>query len=428
MRRRFRQALLLGMGLAVLLATNSLHANDCQQVLVVHDPAPKPLQDNRQATDDELLDFAVAHLSRRVTMRYCQASLDDVLADMQKAFGLRIEIDTQVLNDSGIGSDIPASVTTIKTTWLNALWQLARRIDPELTFTFQDDVLFLTTIDAAARTQVTESLNVADLVRGKNKEETEAFGISLLETIHRLQASYSCTDLDGPVDVHLEGTKLICTGQPESLVYVSNLVQSLQRMTSEQNLAGKMRIVAVSPWPAGRPAEAAIQKALATKVPLDLVDVPLEEALEQIGQTLGITILLDEAWFHDIGIDGHRTITLNDEGRTLSDTLGEALQTLDDSLVLIVLRETLYITNNSEVIEFRPTVIYSTIDMRLSKRQKEEIIDEVGKVIPPTGCIFGSPNPGFGTYFRTVFVAKIQPVGHKAIVDTLTKMRAEKNE
>ncbi len=78
--------------------------------------------------------------------------------------GMQIQLDDRNLEELGIASDTPVQMKVAGITLRSAIKLLLLKIDPELTYTIQDEVLMITTKEAATENLTTKVYPVADLV------------------------------------------------------------------------------------------------------------------------------------------------------------------------------------------------------------------------------------------------------------------------
>ncbi len=90
--------------------------------------------------------------------------LDLVLEQLSADHGIQIQLDPRALDDIGITSDTEVQIEVTGITLRSVLKLMLRKIDPELTYTIQDEVLLITTKESATENLTTKVYPVADLV------------------------------------------------------------------------------------------------------------------------------------------------------------------------------------------------------------------------------------------------------------------------
>ena len=103
-------------------------------------------------------------LKESTQMDFEEVALDEVVEYLEDLHGIQIELDVKALDEIGIGSDTPVTSKVRGISLRSALRLMLRRIDPTLTYSIQDEVLMITTKEAAAENLVTRVYPVADLV------------------------------------------------------------------------------------------------------------------------------------------------------------------------------------------------------------------------------------------------------------------------
>ena len=101
-------------------------------------------------------------LEEKTQLDFVETPLTDVIAFFEDAHQVEIEIDQRALGDVGIGTDSPITKTLKGVTFRSALNLLLRDLD--LAWTIKDEVLLITTHEAAEQMLLTRIYDVADLV------------------------------------------------------------------------------------------------------------------------------------------------------------------------------------------------------------------------------------------------------------------------
>jgi hypothetical protein len=78
--------------------------------------------------------------------------------------GIEVQLAANALDEIGIGSDTPVTIRVRGITLRSGLRLMLNSVDPELTYTISNEVLMLTTREAAESNLVTKVYPVADLV------------------------------------------------------------------------------------------------------------------------------------------------------------------------------------------------------------------------------------------------------------------------
>lgn len=117
------------------------------------------LQESGEA-EKKILD----QLKEPTRMDFEETPLDEVTEFLREFHGIEIALDTKALDEVGIGSDTPVTVRVRGISLRSGLRLMLRGVDPTLTYAIQDEVLQITTREAAEENLVTKVYPVADLV------------------------------------------------------------------------------------------------------------------------------------------------------------------------------------------------------------------------------------------------------------------------
>ena len=104
-------------------------------------------------------------LARPTAFDFDETPLDEVVEFLQQQHGVQFILDQSSLDDIGIGPDFPVSLRIRGTTVAQGVSHLLHRIDPELTWTIQPNVILVTTKETAAEHLWTRVYNVTSLLR-----------------------------------------------------------------------------------------------------------------------------------------------------------------------------------------------------------------------------------------------------------------------
>lgn len=106
----------------------------------------------------------VKQLAEPTRMDFEETPLDEVVDYLKEFHGIEIQLDTKALDEVGIGSDTPVTSRVRGISLRSGLRLMLKAIDPTLTYAIQNEVLMLTTREAAEENLVTRVYPVADLV------------------------------------------------------------------------------------------------------------------------------------------------------------------------------------------------------------------------------------------------------------------------
>jgi hypothetical protein len=114
----------------------------------------------RGGAEEEIL----KQLDEPTRMDFEETPLDEVVDYLKEFHGIEIQLDTKALDEVGIGSDTPVTARVRGISLRSGLRLMLKAIDPTLTYAIQNEVLMLTTREAAEENLVTRVYPVADLV------------------------------------------------------------------------------------------------------------------------------------------------------------------------------------------------------------------------------------------------------------------------
>ncbi len=106
----------------------------------------------------------IKQLDEPTRMDFEETPLDEVVDYLKEYHGIEIQLDTKALDEVGIGSDTPVTSRVRGISLRSGLRLMLKAIDPTLTYAIQNEVLMLTTREAAEENLVTRVYPVADLV------------------------------------------------------------------------------------------------------------------------------------------------------------------------------------------------------------------------------------------------------------------------
>ena len=150
-----KNIVLLFVGVAILMSVRHAAAQETPE-------AENPFTAHARANEASQLAIFLA-LSEPANFDY-DDPLGKVIEFMEQDLDVPIRLDTQRLDELDLGSDSPVKIKTQGTTARSALNLMLRQIDPELTWSIQQQVLMITTKEMAAENLITRIYDVHDLV------------------------------------------------------------------------------------------------------------------------------------------------------------------------------------------------------------------------------------------------------------------------
>lgn len=105
-------------------------------------------------------------LSRSISFDFDETTLGDVVDSLSEQLEIPIRVDEESLDELGIGSDSPVVFSFTQGTAGRGLQKVLKKLDPELTFIIDEEMLFITTEEIASERLSIVAYPVLDLVGG----------------------------------------------------------------------------------------------------------------------------------------------------------------------------------------------------------------------------------------------------------------------
>jgi hypothetical protein len=293
--------------------------------------------------------------------------LSEVVAFLQATYKIPIIIDKRALDDVGLGSDTPVTMS-LRGISLRSLLELMLR-ELQLTYVVREQVLKITTTEEAGSEMTLRLYSVADLALDPQRPLVVDAPPSCYRTLLGLIASVVAPDTWDEVG----GSGSAAAFDPWGVVVVSQTRENHEALESLLATVRKVQRSTVSPStleadyapvpvvPAAQSAaRAKIEQSLDGIANLDFSETPLQEVARYLTDAHGIPILLDRRALDDVGLGGDTPVTISLQGVSLRHALRIVLRELD--LTYVVKREVLMITTPEEGERDTPTLIYPVQD------------------------------------------------------------------
>ena len=176
------------------------------------------------------------NLSTLTTVKFANATLEQLVDDLRAQYGINIEFDKQAIEKCGIHLTRPFLSCNLEQVSLKSVLNFLLR-QSGLTYVIKDEVVFVTTDDAAKAKPITKCYSVADLItpivdrtkdpREKKEETPEK---SLMKLIVNTVAPASWSDMGGcaTMEYYPLGNTLVINQTPEVHEQISDLLAFLQ--------------------------------------------------------------------------------------------------------------------------------------------------------------------------------------------------------
>jgi hypothetical protein len=136
-------------------------------------------------------------LDEPTALDFSETPLSDVIQFFKEKHRIEIQLDKKALDDAGVGLDTPMTRSLNGVSFRSALNLMLRDLD--LTYTIRDEVLLITTRDAADEILLTKIYDVADLVtfRDERNQRWEDYE-TLIDVITTTVVPQSWDEVGGP--------------------------------------------------------------------------------------------------------------------------------------------------------------------------------------------------------------------------------------
>jgi hypothetical protein len=290
MPRRFLPGLLLAAGLPLFTAT--LHAADDPAT-----PAAAQATTANPAADEppvyiDPAQFLPPGLSKPCTRDFNGETLEEVVGAFQSITGMPFRLDLIKLQDAGVGTDVEVRVRSYgHPTWLVMNRAFDNVNGVQLAWSLEDGAVVVTTEEEIVNRMQTSVIDVGPLLK-------HGFdSITLLNTI-QVVTSEPWMEVDG------EGGELNV---------VRNVLTVRQTLRGEQDTRALLKalesdayeVLSLEPE-----IHRALREAMEKPLPIDMIDVPLSEVLEEVSRRIDVPIELDNSRLQDAGIGPDQPVTI----------------------------------------------------------------------------------------------------------------------
>ncbi len=384
-------------------------------------------------------------LAGAVPLDFKETPLSDVVDYLKDYCGIEIQIDKKALDDVGVGTDTPITLTVNDISLRSAFHLVLRQHD--LCHIVQDEVLLVATPEEAEIRLSARLYPVTDLLGPVSDlpGEKEWEGASMTELITGTAHPTTWDCVGGPGSIAGLGFDkalvLVVSQTQETHKEVASLLAAIRRAVKlvEQ---GKTTPVFADPQQGSDGAEA-VRRALAKNVSLEVENTSLAEAVAELGKQAGVNILFDQGALtvknirevlEDVDVWPDRKISIRAKNVPLRAALKQLLEPLD--LTAVVCCEALIITSPDEAETCITTAVYPIGDLIVCRDENDELwydFDTLCEVItailePATtgSARVGGPGSIAGVSLakaRLLVVSQTDEV-HHTINDLLAKLRA----
>ena len=322
-------------------------AIDQQEIL---DNLPK-IADEPRAIDPSAL--LPPQLAKKATHDFSDSSLREVVAWLQEEQGMIVLVDKTALTEIGISPAEPVSDRLND----DPIYLLLNRLKSmNLGWYFDDDVLYITSVEMGENRATTLPYNVGDLIDAGYDLER------LVSVITTTIAPDSWQDAGGIGALNTLGDVLFVRQADEQQRGVNALIQALRKHSRQTFLNDP-------------PQNREIRERLQANVSVNFSDTPLETAIEQLAADAKSDIRLDRPALRDARIREREPVTLKLSDRKL-ETVLEAM-VLDLELTWIIRDGVLWMTTPEVADAFLRTAVYDVRDLCRNEDESEALIDAI---------------------------------------------------
>ncbi len=322
-------------------------ANDQQDVL---NQLPQIADEPRAIDPSKLLP---PNLAKQATQDFSDSSLREVVGWLQDEQGIMVLVDKVSLNEIGISPAEPVSDRLDNA----PIYLLLNRLKSlGLGWYYDDDVLYITSVEMANNRATTLPYNVGDLIDAGYDLER------LVSVITLTIEPDSWDDAGGIGALNKLGDVLFVRQADEQQRSVDALLQALRNHSRQTYLNDP-------------PQHREIRERLQANVSVDFTDTPLESAIEQLAANAMSDIRLDRPALRDARIREREPVTLKLTDRKLKTVL-EAI-VLDLNLTWILRDGVLWLTTPEVAEGFLRTAVYDVRDLCRDEDESQALMEAI---------------------------------------------------
>jgi hypothetical protein len=244
----------------------------------------------------EAIDKALASQTR---IEFIEAPLCDVVEYLKDLHGINIVIDTEALDDVGIGSDSPVTLDLEHASLDTALTVILKQLD--LNYAVQAEYLLITNAEEAEAKTTARVYNVRDAL--KSPEELQAYEDDRDELIELITYTVEPTtwcDVGGPGAIEAFRRSLVVSESWKTHRAIDTFLDDLRiaLKTKPGELARTSSQLS-----------AQMQSMLDETAPADFTDAPLRDVMDYFAAAFDVDIYIDTNALADVGIGSDTPIT-----------------------------------------------------------------------------------------------------------------------
>jgi len=344
-------------------------------------------------------------LGQPVALDFQRTPLGDAAAYLEKTLKVPVRLDQKALDEQGVRTDLPVTLKVAGVSAEAALNLLARPL--ELTWTFRDSGLIITTEEAEAADLVTRSYDVSDLVSSHQEIGQPTSADDLIYMFER------AVDPDRYWQRAPEGASIVSTqsGQAVTLTMrdtwrthrrLPAFLDELRRLNEAARAKPEVVPAQVAPpaW------EQKIRQALAQRISINFVDTALDQAIEALKEKLKIEIQVDWPALEQVGFARDTKFTRVISELDAQDALDMLLR--DVELAWTVRDEVLFITTAEEANNVVIPRLYDVRDLAGRREPSGEMSYDFEELTALIMCSVEPTTWGAGTGPSSVWIPPFQ--------------------
>jgi hypothetical protein len=388
-------------------------------------------------------------LARPAACDFAETPLSDVADQLEEMCKISIELDYRALEEVGIGHDTPVTLHIRDVSLGAALKLMLRPMD--MTFVIRDEVLLITTPEEAETELVTRIYPVADLVRGRNAEDSLIDGEEdapdfepLMDVITSIVTPTFWEEVGGPgaIDAFPSGECLVVSQLETGHEEIASLLTGLRKLQADERAKpGTPASEALAVADFFEPVRPKLRASLKKEVGMmTFAERPLTEVVDILAEKHGVPIRIDRKALEEVGIDPQgQLISARLDGEPLAEALRRMLEPYD--LTWMLKHEVIMITTPEEEESELTTLIYPVGDL-VGRRETvaegdggSSVADELSEAIersvrPTTWESVGGPGAIELSLlpFAAALVVSQTEEAHQEIADMLAQVRRVRQE
>ena len=234
-------------------------------------------------------------LETRGDWQWDEVPLRDVAERLEKELGIPLDIDERSLEEVGLDPMEPVRAITLQGVSAGSTLRLILR-DLDLTWTIENEMLRITTPEAAEERLHICVYRVADLIQDSDAD-------SLVEVITAIVDPESWRVIGGPGAISVVGDTLLVSNVWEVHEETRRLLERLRELKKEQKDGPEKPQQTVLYL---EPSYGTIVKGLEKRVSLAASDVSLSEAIDRVAGQLYGNVLVDHRALEEVGLDADK--------------------------------------------------------------------------------------------------------------------------